>query len=308
MNIVVVGGAGFIGSHLVDRLLADGHAVDVVDDLSSGSLGNLAEARTAGGTLRINTLDAASPALTDLVALRQPEVIYHLAAVVPGGSDPGSLAASSMATTVSVLEAARHVHGAKVVVALQGASLYGEVPSRDQPIKEGRGWAPADVRGVAAHAVLDLAQVYRDSFAVEYTALVAPCIYGSRQRADGGVVGAFASAIRANQAPTIMGDGRQIRDLLFIDDAVDALARAAQRGDGLVVNIGTGVGTSVRDLWAAAAAVGASFRPPSPDPLFVAERVTAPSRLTLASTRARIHLDWESWTDLAAGLAAVLGD
>lgn len=308
MNTVVVGGAGFIGSHLVERLLADGHTVDVVDDLSTGTLANLAEARAVHGALRINTLDARSSALADLVALRQPEVIYHLAALVPGESSPGELGPPSLATTLSVLEAASHVHGAKVIVILQGAALYGEVPSREQPVKEGRGWAPGDVRGVTSRAVLDLLQVYRDTAAVEYTALVAPCVYGSRQRPGGGVVGAFADAIRGGYAPTILGDGRQVRDLLFIDDAVDALARAAERAHGLVVNVGTGVGTSIRDLWTAASAVGASFRPPSPEPLYVADRSGAPSRLTLASTRARIHLDWQSWTELGAGLALVLGE
>ena len=114
--MLVVGGAGFIGSHLVDRLLAEGHAVDVVDDLSSGSLGNLAEARAnaTDGHFKFHHLDAASSNLGELVKLRRPEIVFQLAASTRAGRD----AASSVTTTVTVLDAARDTGVAKVVCAL----------------------------------------------------------------------------------------------------------------------------------------------------------------------------------------------
>ena len=138
---MVVGGAGFIGSHLVDRLLAEQHVVDVVDDLSTGSLANLADARALGSELKIHHLDAGAEEFVSLVAMREPEVIYHLGWSPPGRSGPQVLA-RSIQSTINLLEAAR-VHGiAKVVTTLPAGALYGEVPVRELPVKEARPWAP----------------------------------------------------------------------------------------------------------------------------------------------------------------------
>lgn len=293
-----MGGAGFIGSHLVDRLLAEQHVVDAVDDLSSGSLANLASARGAGGGLKIHHLDAASAEFVALVSMREPEVIVHLAALPPG-RDSASAMSAGVHTTLNVIDAARRSGPCKVVVGLPAAALYGDVPSREQPIKEGRPFAPTDVRGVIAQTVVELLAVARQTDEVEFTALALGSVYGPRQRADGGVVAAFASAVTRGEPVTIHGDGRQSRDFLFIDDAVDALVRATQRGGGLVVNIGTGTATSIRDLWAALAG------PSAPAPRHVEGRAHERARVTLSPTRARIHLAWAPWTDLETGLRAV---
>ena len=241
VHAFVVGGAGFIGSHLVDRLLADGGSVDVVDDLSRGTLANLAEARTASsgaGTLKIHHLDAQSAEAASLFGMRRPDIVYHLAAIPRGQPSVGSLAAS-LALSAAVVEAAR-AHGVgKVVVALPAAALYGRPASRDLPLKE-RSVEPRGVRGVVARAIIDLLTVYRERDALEFTTLALPTVYGPRQRADGGVVAALAAASAEGRAPTITGDGRQTRDLLFVDDAIDALARASDKGGGLVINVGTG--------------------------------------------------------------------
>jgi UDP-glucose 4-epimerase len=138
--------------------------------------------------------------------------------------------------------------------------------------------------------------VYRETHAVEFGALAMASVYGPRQRPDGGVVGAFAHALREGVAPMVHGDGRQTRDFLYIDDAVDALVRAAHRGSGLVINVGTGVGTSVRDLWDQMA--GPSGHPPAVSP----RRPDDVQRFVLSPTRARIQLGWAPWTDLATGL------
>ena len=140
MRVLTVGGAGFIGSHLTERLLAEGHSVDVVDHLGSGSLANLAEARQAAGELKIHTLDAAAAEFDSVVAMREPDVIYHLG-LLPPGEPAEHTAATTLASLMSVLESrASAVHssrwGVKVVVALSAVSLYGDVPGKDQPIKE----------------------------------------------------------------------------------------------------------------------------------------------------------------------------
>lgn len=297
MNALVVGGAGFIGSHLVERLIADGVGVDVADDLSSGSLANLAEARAMTGTLKIHNLDAGSPEFSSLVGMRAPEVIYHLAAVPRGRPTPQRLAAA-FATTVSVVDAARAHSVPKIVVAIPATAVYGRPAARDLPLKE-QPLEPRGVRGVIAKATVDLLAAYREHDAVEFTVLALANVYGARQRPEAGVVAAFRQAVATGSAPGIAGDGRQTRDFLFIDDAVDALARAGTKGSGLVVNVGSGEQTSINALWELVGGPnrGAASHTPAP--------ATEIGRFAVSPVRARIHLAWSPWTTLADGLAQI---
>lgn len=294
MKIVVIGGAGFVGSHLVDRLLAEEHVVDVVDDLSSGSLGNLADARASGGLLKIHHLDGTSPEAATLIGMRQPDVIFHLAVFPRVGRAPTDVAAG-FGSALSVLEAAREHAVPKVVVALPATSLYGLPAAASLPAKEGEP-VSRGVRGVVARAVVDMLMTYRESEMIEFTALALASVYGSRQSASGGVVAAFKDAIARGTSPEMSGDGRQTRDFVFIDDVVDALVRSAERGSGLLINVGTGVQTSVRDLWAemSGGVIG--------DPASVPGRRDELLRFAVSPVRARIHLGWSPWTDLATGL------
>ena len=298
MNVLVVGGAGFIGSHLAERLLAEGHTVDVVDLLSTGSLANLAHARAAGGELKIHTLDAGADEFQGLVAMRNPDVIYHLA-VLPPGVPAEQCAGDAMRSTLAVLEAARALGEVKIVMALSAVTLYGDVASKDQPVKESQPWSPVGVHGVVTRMVAELLTVYREEHAVEFTALALTNVYGPRQRPEAGVVAAFDRALREGITPMLHGDGRQTRDFLYIDDAVDALVRAAVKGSGLIVNVGSGVATSIRDLWTLMA--GPDGRQPAPSP----RRQHDISRFAIAPTRARIHLAWAPWTELGTGLRGV---
>lgn len=299
MKALVVGGAGFLGSHLTERLVAEGHSVDVVDILSTGSLGNLAAARRLSGDLRIHTLDATSPEFASLMAMREPEVVYHLGLLPPGEPAEDTLQAS-LSSLAAVLEGARRGLPAKVVVALGAAAVYGEVPAKEQPVKESRIGAHASVAAAATRSLLDLLGVYRERHGVEFTALVIGSAYGPRQRREAGVVAAFAAALRDGVTPMLEGDGRQTRDFVYVDDVVDALARASTRAGGLLVNIGTGTATSIRDVWSAMA--GPDGRPPAPAP----RRPDDIARMSLAVTRARIHLAWAPWTALADGLRATV--
>lgn len=296
MNFVVVGGAGFLGSHLVDRLLADGETVDVVDDLSRGSLANLSDARSVGGALKIHHLGAGSPEMVSLLGLRRPDVVYHLAAVPRVDPTAGELA-EAFASTVHLLDGIRAQRIAKVVVALPATALYGRPANRDLPVKE-QALEPRGVRGVIARATIDLLTTHREHDAVEFTALALSSVYGPRQHRDAGVVAAFVEAARTGTAPVIHGDGRQTRDFLFVDDAVDALVKAGERGSGLVVNVGTGEQTPIRDLWTAVSGVssGAHVAPVNghPDDL---------PRFAVSPVRARIHLAWSPWTSLGEGIA-----
>jgi UDP-glucose 4-epimerase len=290
----VVGGAGFVGSHLVDRLLAEGHTVDVVDDLSTGSLANLTSARAAGGDLKFHHVDAGTDLIDGVIRLRRPELVYHLAGV-PKVPSPIGYTAGVVERTACVLEACAAHHVAKVVTIVPAAAVYGVPSPKELPLKE-RPFEPRSVEGVVASAMLALLEVYRSRHDLEFTCLVAPTIYGSRQRADGGEVAALVAAHRAGVAPAVAGDLRDTRDLVHVDDVVDALERSGHRGGGLVINVGTGVQTSLLDLWRAIA--GRDAAPPS-----MSAGSTEPPRLALSPARARIHLQWSAWTALADGLA-----
>ena len=245
---LVIGGAGFIGSHLVERLLDDGVAVDVVDDLSSGSLGNLGAARAMAGSLKIHHLDGGAAEAASLIGMRRPDVVYHLAAIPRSDPDARSLGAA-FARSMSIVEAARHHRIAKIVTAIPASAIYGRPASKDVPLKE-RPLEPRGVRGVVARATIDLLEAARDLDAIEFTALALGTVYGPRQRPSGGVVAAFAEAARTSTPATIRGDGRQTRDFVFVEDVAAANLAAAQAPDaaGAVVNIGSGERRTLNDL------------------------------------------------------------
>lgn len=296
---MVCGGAGFIGSHLVERLLADGDSVDVVDDLSSGSIANLAESRAAGGDFRFHHLDVEAIEFSELVGLREPETIVHLAVLPPSARDMGRIVAA-FSSMVSVLEAARVNGVRKVVACLPAGSVYGEVEAKFQPVKEGRYGAALGVGSVVARSLVDLLAVYREQHAIEFTVLAATNVYGPRQRPEDGVVAAFAAAVAGRADAEMHGTGRQTRDFLFVDDMVDALARAKVRGGGLTINVGTGDQTSIEELWRLVAAR-------STQRVVRTERRRGDlQRLAVSPVRARIQLGWASWTSLQSGIECVL--
>jgi UDP-glucose 4-epimerase len=150
---------------------------------------------------------------------------------------------------------------------------------------------------VAQRAVAELLAIYRAEHALEFTGLACSAVYGPRQRADGGAVAAFVDAEATGQACTVHGDGRQTRDFVYVDDAVDALVRAASRGTGLIVNIGTGQQTTIRELQRLVTGGAEAKRAPW--------RPGEVGRFAVSPVRARIHLGWESWTPLAEGIAAM---
>jgi len=308
MKVLVTGGAGFIGSNLVDRLLAEGHSVDVVDNLATGKLKNLADARRAGGhNLTIHNLDVRSPELVALARRQKPEVVFHIAAqssVSVSVADPMLDATVNAVGTVNVLEAARAAGSRKVVYAASGGTIYGAVDPRDLPVKESHPQMPLSPYGVSKKVGHDYLTAYRDLHQLEFTSLALANVYGPRQDPHGeaGGVSIFAARLIAGQPCTIFGTGEDTRDYVFVDDVVDAFVRAASRGGGLLVNIGSGRETSVNKLYATMAAATGVADPP----LHAPPRAGDLARSALDPGRAEMQLGWKPWTTLEQGTAAVL--
>ena len=300
---LVTGGAGFIGSHLCDRLLAEGHRVVAVDDLSSGRIANLTEARGYGKEFTFFNMDVRAEGLLPLFERHRPEVVMHVAAQagVPNSmADPRYDASVNIMGLLNVLECAVATGVRKVVYAASGGTLYGE--PKKFPVKESAASAgrPVSPYGISKRVAVDYLSFYERYRGIEWTALALANIYGPRQDPTGeaGVIAIFASKMLAGRVPTIYGDGNQTRDYVFVDDVVHAFALADDHAAGRLVNIGTSVETSVNRLFDVLAEItgfeGAPERAPA--------RPGDLARSSLDNALASSVLGWKPWTHLEDGL------
>ncbi len=304
---LVTGGAGFIGSNLVDRLLAEGHSVSVVDDFSSGSRANLAEAiEVAGDRLEIIDVDICDPAVTDEVVATDPDLVFHLAAQIDvriSVSDPTRDARVNVVGLINILEGARRAGVAKFVFASSGGTIYGDVDASRLPVDESERRAPLSPYGVTKSAGTDYLETYRAVHGLDSVSLALANVYGPRQDPHGeaGVVAIFAGKLLGSESCTIFGDGKQTRDYIYVDDVVDAFFSGASQGSGLV-NIGTGVETSVNALFRAMAdAVDEGV-----DPTYAPARPGELDRSALDPAHAADEIGWVPQVDLRTGAARVL--
>jgi UDP-glucose 4-epimerase len=302
-TVLVTGGAGFIGSHLADRLLAEGMRVISVDDLTTGRIANLSEARGYGKEFTFFNMDVRADGLNALFERHRPEVVFHLAAqsgVRPSLDDPAKDASINVMGTLNVLDCAVRTGVKKVVYAASGGTIYGE-PKRI-PVKESaaQGSHPASPYGISKKVAVDYLSFYQRYRGLDYTALALGNVYGPRQDPHGeaGVVAIFAARMIAGEACTIFGDGNQTRDYVFIDDVVHAFARAIERGSGKLVNIGTGLETSVNGLYKLLAETIGYTGEPGTGPLPPGEL----RRIALDISLAPSAIGWKPWTHLEDGL------
>ncbi|HMQ27930.1 MAG TPA: NAD-dependent epimerase/dehydratase family protein [Acidimicrobiales bacterium] len=308
MKALVTGGAGFIGSTLVDRLLAEGHQVDVVDDLSSGNLANLADARAnRDHPVTFHQIDIRDEAVVELMARQQPEVVFHLAAqadVRVSVARPVYDAGINVLGSLNVLEGACAAGARKVVFASSGGTIYGEPDPSELPVKESHPQHPLSPYGVAKKVVGDYLFAYRALHGLEYTALALANVYGPRQDPHGeaGVVAIFTGKLLDNEPCTIFGTGEQTRDFIYVDDVVDAFVRAGEKGSGLLANVGTGREVSVNELYDTMAAAAGVTEPALRAPARAGEL----DRSALDPGRAELHLGWKPWTTLEDGTKAVI--
>jgi UDP-glucose 4-epimerase len=308
VRAVVTGGAGFIGSTLVDRLAARGDDVLIIDDLSTGSTDNLADARAAGsGTVELAVADIGETGTAELVAGHRPDVVFHLAAqtdVRLSVDAPVSDARTNVIGMLRVLDGA-HAGGArKVVFASSGGTIYGEADPALLPFDEDTPQRPLSPYGVAKLAGGLYLDVYRALHGLAGTTLALANVYGPRQDPQGeaGVVAIFAGRLLSGQPCTVFGTGEQTRDFVYVDDVTDALLTAAERADGQLLNIGTGVEISVNDLYRTMAGMVGGPN----DPVRGSARPGELDRSALDPTRAASELGWRPVTGLDDGLRATL--
>jgi UDP-glucose 4-epimerase len=305
MDCLVTGGAGFIGSNLVDQLVARGDRVTVIDDLSTGKRANLARALADGA--RLEVVDVADEmAVAGVFEGCEPELVFHLAAQVDVRKSveaPARDATANVLGTIAVLAACRRFGVRRLVNTSTGGGLYGDtdvLPTpEDSVIKP---LAPYGQGKLAAEGYCD---VFRRLHGLSTISLRYGNVYGPRQDVHGeaGVVAIFCGHVVAGQAPTVYGDGCQTRDWVEVSDVVRANLLAAESTLGGAVNIGHGRETSVLELLAA---LGEVADRPLPEPVFAPERPGEVRRSCLDVTRAKRQLGWEARVPLREGLETIL--
>ena len=307
MRAVVTGGAGFIGSTLVDCLVGRGDNVLVIDDLSSGSDENLTAGRASElGSVTLEVLDVAHENTTKVVASFRPDIVFHLAAqinVTHSVEDPINDARINVIGLLRVLEGARLGDAKKVVFTSSGA-IYGEVDESQLPLAEHAQRKPLSPYGVTKLAGATYLDAYGAMHGLGGTTLALANVYGPRQDPHGeaGVIAIFAKRLLADRACAIFGSGEQTRDFVFVGDVASAFLKAGDRNHGGLFNIGTGVETSVNKLYRSMASLaGKNY-----DPDHKVERTGDLRRSALDSTLAAKKLDWFPTTSLDNGLRETL--
>lgn len=295
MRILVTGGAGFIGSHIVDLFIAAGHRVAVVDNLHTGKLSNLNPQATF---YQVDIRNA--QALAEVFQREQPEIISHQAALadVRGSlQDPATYAQVNIVGSIHLLELARQYGVRKFIYASTGGAVYGE--PEFLPVTEDHPINPLDPYGASKHAVEHYLFLYRHNYGLDYVSLRYPNVYGPRQDplGEAGVVAIFTGRMLAGQPCTINGDGKQQRDFTYVTDIARANLLAAERGSG-IYNIGSGIGTDVNTIFALLKEAAGYTLPPNYGPPKLGEV----RRTYLDATKAQQELDWHPEVPVAEGL------
>jgi UDP-glucose 4-epimerase len=296
MKILVTGGAGFIGSHVVDAYLAAGHDVTVVDNLASGSRANLNSAA------RLHQAD-----IRDLAALgavfeaERPELVNHHAAqasVRRSMEDPPADAQINVIGSLNVLEACRRFGVRKLIYAGTGGAAVGE--PKYLPVDEAHPVEPLSPYGANKHAVEHYCDLYRANWGLDTTILRYANIYGPRQDplGEAGVIAVFAGRMLAGEEPMVNGSGEQERDYVYVGDVARANVLALDRGGGRMYHIGTGVGATVNELFDRLAELIGYDRPRRHGPGLPGEVF----KIRLSAARARDELGWVPTVALAEGL------
>jgi UDP-glucose 4-epimerase len=304
MKALVTGGAGFIGSNLVDALLARGDEVTVIDDLSTGRRENLERALANGATVEeIDIRDA--DAVSEAVGRTSPDVIFHLAAQIDvrkSVADPANDARINVEGTANMLSAAQ-AHGVpRFVNTSTGGAIYGEV--RQIPAPEDHPVAPEAPYGLSKFCAEQYCEIFTRLHGLSTVSLRYGNVYGPRQDplGEAGVIAIFCGKVLDGGKATIFGDGKQTRDYVYVDDVVDANLRGAASDASGPINVGLGRERTVLDIVRVLNQHAANGFEPEHAP----ERLGEVLRSALDPSRAREELGWEAKVELEEGLQLTL--
>ncbi len=296
MKVLVTGGAGFIGSHVVDACLQAGHDVCAVDDLSTGKRANVnPRARLYVADIRDRE------AMDEIFSAERPEAICHLAAkanVRESMVAPILYAEVNILGSLVLLELARTYGTRKVVYASTGGAVYGE--PEYLPVDEEHPVNPLDPYGASKHHVEHYLRIYRTHFGIDYTILRFANVYGPRQDplGEAGVVAIWTHLMLKGEQAVINGSGEQERDFVYVEDTARANVLALTQGSGETLNLGTGIGTSINALFEKLKAITGY----QGDPAYAPAKKGEVFRIYITGQKAQKVLGWEPKVTLEEGL------
>jgi len=297
VKTLVTGGAGFIASHLSDRLIEAGHEVSIVDDLSTGKRANLPT------QAKFYEVDIRDSALADVFQTERPEVVFHHAAhadVTRSVRDPQYDASVNILGSLNLLECCRNYEVGKFIYANTGGALYGE--PKYTPADESHPIAPVSPYGVSKRTVEHYLHVYSVNHGLAYISLRYPNVYGPRQDPHGeaGVVAIFALKMLTGEQPIIFGDGSKTRDYCFVGDIVEANILALNTDRSGIYNLGRGIEVTDLEVFEAVrAAVGSKI-----EPVYTEIRPGEVEHVALDASKIERELGWKWKMDFADGVSA----
>ncbi len=298
-RFLVTGGAGFIGSHVVDALIELEHQVVVIDDLSAG------RRRNVNPKANFYQTDIRSPELQPLFEEERPDYVNHHAAQVDvqrSTKDPLHDASVNVLGSINLLECCRRYEVKKIIYASTGGAVYGE--PEHLPCDESHPIRPLSPYGVSKYAVELYLHLYRQNYGLDYTILRYPNVYGPRQDplGEAGVVAIFSLQMLMGEQVTISGNGKQERDFLYVEDCVKANLLSMENGSGEVYNLGTGKGTSINHLFEEMRRLTGY----SPHPVHGPPKPGEVFRICLDANKAKKELEWSPAVGLQEGLERTL--
>jgi UDP-glucose 4-epimerase len=299
VNVLVTGGAGFIGSHVVDGFLGEGHSVAVIDNLRSGRRENLNPAA------RFYELDICDPAIDEVLARERPQVVSHHAArisVPDSMKNPEDDIRDNVVGLIRLVSSCVH-HGVETVIFASTAALYGHPDS--SPVAETAPTRPMSPYGINKLSGEYYLRYFEATQGLKVRILRYANVYGPRQDPHGeaGVVAIFTNAMLRGERPRIFGDGSQQRDFVYVGDVARACLAAPGAHSSEPINTGTGVLTSVSELYQLLAEASGFDQPP----IYAPARTDEVHSISLDPTRARERLNWTPQTDLRSGLRLTVG-